>query len=810
MLLAFHYGNFDNHYSDGTRANAAKNGRIYADTTVAELSADFGSFTMSGTSGGQSSYSWTPVASGRADVLVVAGGGGGGGGGGGAGGFIYSTSINLNVNTSIIVGNGGNRGGSGSGTIGTTSGIPQNGLNSSFGSLIAIGGGAGAGHNVLNGGNGGSGGGGAWDRINNLAGTGTTNQGSQGGITIRGSYGGSGGGGGAGGIGMNSTNETTVIGRGGDGGIGKACDITGTTKYYSGGGGGGANTNSTPATGGGIGGNGGGGNGALADLGIGSAATPHTGGGGGGGDPEGAGGNGGSGIVLIRFRVTTSRGPTAFPFLYGSPMDGMRIPSSVMGATSNYTLFHVAKYYKPTGTPVRLRIFDGVTSDWLSGFHGGRAGVAYHNSWLTALSDLHGNQWVLSTDQMNVYRSNGTDRTIVGYTNGSSSQLSINYGSSTGERSDWAVAEVLVYDRQLSLSEYLTIEAYLAAKYFGIATIPETGLISGALINALFYTGVQGGGPGNNGGRGYPVSIGRLGTRVGKTFGLVLRALDYRGRRVPGALDNVGLSTRPVAAFSLRQLFGEYAGPQVRVRRNSDNVEADIYMDSFGGIVSISGSVLKDISSWLNGATAFVTTWYDQTSSGRNLIETTYQPFYDQTERAISFLTSSSSSGQQLYTKFMASLAAFETIVDTKWIDIGSTNRTWEKFLTFNEFGETDNPYDDPNGFVVMIRNASSTLIGYQRAVTSTYFYTASQTQYEVHNVSWNGATGIARYIVNNIQQNEFTFSTGIIKPSAFGLGLLRQGEAIRDAKVRSLIVFSDPLSNSVRQAIFTEIRKTI
>lgn len=36
--LAFHYGNFDNHYGDDTRAKAAKNGRIYSDTLTSGIS----------------------------------------------------------------------------------------------------------------------------------------------------------------------------------------------------------------------------------------------------------------------------------------------------------------------------------------------------------------------------------------------------------------------------------------------------------------------------------------------------------------------------------------------------------------------------------------------------------------------------------------------------------------------------------------------------------------------------------------------------------------------------------------------------
>jgi hypothetical protein len=172
-------------------------------------------------------------------------------------------------------------------------------------------------------------------------------------------------------------------------------------------------------------------------------------------------------------------GVTPFPYLYGSTDAGLQFPATMMTTTSDYTLFHVARYYKPgDAVPTRKRIFDGVTTNWLSGFHSSKSGVAYHNSWLmTPQTDIHGDTWVLSTDQKNMYRSNGTDRTSSGYSTGTSDQLSINYGSSVGsETSDWACAEVIVYDRELTPAEYEAVEAYLNAKYFSTnLEIPSTG-----------------------------------------------------------------------------------------------------------------------------------------------------------------------------------------------------------------------------------------------------------------------------------------------------------------------------------------------
>ena len=621
--VAFHYGNFDNHYGDGTRANAAKAGRIYADTLSAEIPPEFGSLVSASTASGQTTYSWFPAYSVIADVLVVAGGGGvpgDVGGGGGAGGVVYHQNQTLNsASYTIKVGKGG--AGSQPGPANNVS--STNGLNSSISTLSpdAVGGGRGALYRNHNGGTGGSGGGASDQRG---PGAGTAGQGFSGGtITTYVVYATTGGGG-AGGAGGN-INNTNV---GSNGGTGVLMSVFGETygeNGWFGGGGGGGGTGGV-----GAGGLGGGGDGKdRATVSPGNNGQPHTGGGGGGNaHPHYGGADGGSGIVLLLLRNAQGRGPTQFPFLWGGTGDRLRFPTTVMSADSpNYTLFHVARYYKPTGAPTRGRIFDGLGNNWLSGFWNGRSGVAYHEGWVTPQSDLHGNQWVLSTDQRLMYRSNGTNRTTG--TGTESTTLTINYGNSS-DKSDWAVAEVIVFNRELTSAEYLSVEAYLSAKYFNSGVVPATGVISGSLLNALFYRGIDG---------GYPLSIPLFGQRLGVTLGTILRASHFRGVGLGGALDTVPL---PAAAYSLRRLFGDYGGPQVRVRRSTDNVEADIFMDKDGVIVTIENSTEKNLTTWLGGATAYVTTWYDQSGNGNNVTQatTSKQPKYDTTNK-IEFIASS-------------------------------------------------------------------------------------------------------------------------------------------------------------------------
>ena len=265
-------------------------------------------------------------------VLLVGGGGAGGwtlGGGGGGGGVLEydweSAPVTVPAGTTvrIVVGAGGdnyyknnndsaNWKAGGNGGYSQVAGIPGKGT------LTVKGGGGGAGWNQRNAASGQATGGGAAQGDNNAyyssRASGTTGQGNSGGRA----YGDrAGGGGGA---------DLTAAGEGkdanatedkaGDGGAGRASDITGTTVYYGGGGGGGGGDgNKSPnSSQGGVGGIGGGGNGPPAKAALTARAymdgTDGLGGGGAGGSHGGtagtnAGGKGGCGCVILRVRTAS-------------------------------------------------------------------------------------------------------------------------------------------------------------------------------------------------------------------------------------------------------------------------------------------------------------------------------------------------------------------------------------------------------------------------------------------------------------------------------------------------------------------------
>ena len=253
--------------------------------------------------------------SGNVEVLVVAGGGSGGNsnttnanGGGGGGGVIYNAAYAVtSQNYPVTVGYGG------AAIPNATVGRGNNGQNSVFGTLTALGGGGGGSTAVGAGLSGGSGGG----ATNNYGGGsasqpgGFANAGGATGITWTG-----GGGGGAGSAGVAGGNGAT----GGNGGTGYASSISGTTKYYAGGGGGGGNSSERAGDGFDGGGRGEGTtsyynynvytnevNSTTRGSGI-PTAVPNTGGGGGGGSYWAANGGwgsgsgaGASGIVIVRY-----------------------------------------------------------------------------------------------------------------------------------------------------------------------------------------------------------------------------------------------------------------------------------------------------------------------------------------------------------------------------------------------------------------------------------------------------------------------------------------------------------------------------
>jgi hypothetical protein len=92
-------------------------------------------------------------------------------------------------------------------------------------------------------------------------------------------------------------------------------------------------------------------------------------------------------------------------------------------------------------------------------------------------------------------------------------------------------------------------------------------------------------------------------------------------------LDDLNTS----AAYSLRKLRTAYSGPAIRVRRSSDNAEADIGFTASGDLDTVTLlAFLRNFNFQIPPTTfnGFVTIWYDQLGNGRNATQTdpTRQP----------------------------------------------------------------------------------------------------------------------------------------------------------------------------------------
>jgi hypothetical protein len=323
------------------------------------------------------------------EYLIVAGGGSAGSatyhsGGGGAGGVLQGSCL-VNAGTyTVTVGSGGsNPGGS------TTKG--NNGSNSSFNSLTALGGGGAGVYSNETGLSGGSGGGaGATGGVVGTAGTGKSGQGYNGGAfdgTSSNKHGGGGGGaGGAGTIGGTST--------GGNGGIGILSSISGTLNYYGGGGGGSTETIGETTTGG----LGGGGNG---NHNTGENGTANTGGGGGGGEriAPTTSGSGGSGIVIIRYRINSNTPTLSIPIItdglvYSIDADNIasyRERANIVGVKIYSTFGNVANPIRSTNYTVQ---YSDDNSSWTTAFTGvmsnnGDCGIQYGTGTGSGLYGYH-------------------------------------------------------------------------------------------------------------------------------------------------------------------------------------------------------------------------------------------------------------------------------------------------------------------------------------------------------------------------------------------------------------------------------------
>ena len=140
---------------------------------------------------------------------------------------------------------------------------------------------------------------------------------------------------------------------------------------------------------------------------------------------------------------------------------------------TEFTICSVTRYTGVLSKSNRILNGGGAGANWLHGHHGGKAGVAYYEGWKTISDGTNVDpvtDWVVmcgTNAGSELKLLNGDDK---GTANGG--QGGVNLWANGGyndpnERSDFAIAEVMVWDRGLTGEEMYGVSDYLLDK-FGI------------------------------------------------------------------------------------------------------------------------------------------------------------------------------------------------------------------------------------------------------------------------------------------------------------------------------------------------------
>jgi hypothetical protein len=168
--------------------------------------------------------------------------------------------------------------------------------------------------------------------------------------------------------------------------------------------------------------------------------------------------------------TTTGNGATkSFQTIAGGTADKFYFDNDPI--STNWTVFALSRF---SGANNRNRIISGnyaadayqdSSGNWLFGQYGGKAGLAHYNGWVSPDSTPAGlnlTDWVMSTAYPSNYRYNGIAR---GTSGGTAELPPLGINTFTGQQSDYQVAEVIIFNRTLTLSEIRQIEDYFDEKY---------------------------------------------------------------------------------------------------------------------------------------------------------------------------------------------------------------------------------------------------------------------------------------------------------------------------------------------------------
>jgi hypothetical protein len=116
----------------------------------------------------------------------------------------------------------------------------------------------------------------------------------------------------------------------------------------------------------------------------------------------------------------------------------------------------------------------------------------------------------------------------------------------------------------------------------------------------------------------------------------------------PAILDTMSSTSLNAARglYALQRVLSTYGGPVVKLRRSSDNVEADFYARTTLSVANMTTIDEINLITWMGASTnVFVTIWYDQSGRSNNAVQATTanQPRLDIYNNAVLFTTGSTS-----------------------------------------------------------------------------------------------------------------------------------------------------------------------
>merc|ERR1712137_484532 len=181
--------------------------------------------------------------------------------------------------------------------------------------------------------------------------------------------------------------------------------------------------------------------------------------------------------------------PSPLQFVRGGVNDGIMFPHGSIPLY--FTMCTLSRYDGPT----KQRIFDASNSgsNWLHAHWNGNTGVVHYgpSGWKTSSSSpTPVDGWVVvctSNAAGSPVYVNGQDLGVGNVAGPGNRRLTINAGRYVSERSDWAVADVLIYRTQLSASQMQQVSAFLIGRTTASPTAAPTAEPTAAPTTGEFY-----------------------------------------------------------------------------------------------------------------------------------------------------------------------------------------------------------------------------------------------------------------------------------------------------------------------------------